>query len=433
MTVVSSWGRLSRLEHKVVPLVNSAVVPSILMDTQPGIAFGNGRSYGDSCLNPNGILWPTRAMDHLLEFDAETGLLKCEAGVLLREIQHLFVPRGWMLAVTPGTQLITVGGAIANDVHGKNHHVFGTFGDSVRYIKLIRSNGEVIQCSPELHEEWFSATVGGLGLTGVIVEVWIQLRRVAGAWLDTESIPYQNIDEFLTLADQSEANWEHTVSWIDCVGARAGRGIFMRGNHSMSAVNNEVFVKTVKRMPLEPPISLVNNLSVRAFNELYFRLNKLKAGHKIVHFEEFFYPLDGLLEWNKMYGPKGFFQYQCVIPRDVGNLALQEILREIGSSGEGSFLAVLKTFSKRRSVGMLSFPMPGITLALDFPNRGARTEALFQRLDAIVGEAEGRIYMAKDARMGKELFESGYPNFSKFLNFRDYGMSSAMSRRLFGN
>lgn len=435
MAAVSSWGRLDRSDHHVTALAHERSVHAALCASAsglPGVAFGNGRSYGDVCLNPGGTLWAMRGLDHLLSFDESSGILRCEAGVLLRDIQRLMVPRGWMLPVTPGTQLVTVGGAIANDVHGKNHHVYGAFGDNVRSITLVRTDGEVVECSPEARPDWFAATVGGLGLTGIVAEASIQLRRVNGPWMNTESIPYSNTAEFLSLSERSEDDWEHTVSWIDCIGAGAGRGIFMRANHA-SLTHTELGDKGSRCMPVEPPISLVNNWSLRAFNALYFNVNKLKSGLGLAHYEKFFYPLDNLLEWNKMYGPRGFYQYQCAIPHGVGKDAVDQMLREIARAGDGSFLAVLKTFGNRPAVGMLSFPMPGITLALDFPNRGARTHALFERLDAVVREAKGRIYMAKDARMPRELFEAGYPRLQEFLGYRDPGISSAMSRRLMGN
>jgi FAD/FMN-containing dehydrogenase len=391
-----------------------------------------GRSYGDVCLNPNGVLWNTTGLDRFISFDASTGRLVCEAGVLLRDIQRLIIPRGWILPVTPGTQLVTVGGAIANDVHGKSHHVFGSFGDHVQRIKLTRTDGVIIECGPDLLPDWFSATVGGIGLTGVITQADIQLRRVAGPWLDTETVPYANLDEFFHLADDSEAEWEHTVSWIDCVSRGGGRGLFMRGNPSDVGLRPEPHDRELI-MPFVPPMSLVNRLSLRLFNMAYFNLKKWQAGRSIVHYEPFLYPLDNLLEWNRMYGLKGFFQYQCVVPREVGLDAIQAMLGEIVHAGDGSFLAVLKTFGNRKSVGMMSFPRPGVTLALDFPNKGGRTLKLLDRLDAIVRETSGRIYLAKDARMPRDLFEAGYPRLAEFLQYRDPGISSALSRRLMGD
>jgi FAD/FMN-containing dehydrogenase len=391
-----------------------------------------GRSYGDACLNPQGTLWLTTGLDHFIAFDDRTGRLVCEAGVLLCDIQRLAVPRGWILPVTPGTQLVTVGGAIANDVHGKNHHVLGAFGDHVQRLTLLRTDGETIQCGADERPDWFAATVGGVGLTGVIVQAEIQLRRIPGPWLETETIPYANLDEFFQLADDSEAQWEHTVSWIDCIPGSGGRGVFMRGN-PVAAKRQPAPPGRQLTMPIVPPVSLVNRLSLRPFNMAYYHLKKWRAGRAVTHYEPFFYPLDNLLEWNRMYGPRGFFQYQSVVPRGVARDAVQSMLQEIARFGDGSFLAVLKTFGNRTPVGMLSFAQPGATLALDFPNHGEHTQKLFARLDAIVTEARGRIYLAKDARMPRALFEAGYPRLPEFLKYRDRGISSGLSRRLMGS
>jgi len=431
MVAISSWGRLGHWEHDVLALSDRHQVTQQLRNNRLGIAHGMGRSYGDVCLNPDGILWSTTGLDRFISFDENTGRLVCEAGVLLRDIQRLTTPHGWILPVTPGTQLVTVGGAIANDVHGKNHHVFGSFGDHVQQIKLMRTDGTTIECGPNLQQNWFFATVGGIGLTGVITEADIQLRKIAGPWLDTETIPYYDLDKFFDLADSSEADWEHTVSWIDCISS-SGRGLFMRANPTNISPLPDPKCKKIT-MPFVPPISLVNKLSLRPFNTAYFNLKKWQAGRSFTHYEPFFYPLDNLSEWNRIYGPKGFFQYQSVVPREAGASAVQAMLKEITSSGDGSFLAVLKTFGNRQAVGMMSFPQPGVTLALDFPNKGELTLKLFQKLDAIVREAGGRIYLAKDARMPRDLFETGYPRLSEFLQYRDPGISSAMSRRLIGD
>ena len=433
MKAVSSWGRLSAEPHHVFSARDlPALQQALRHSSNPGLAHGMGRSYGDACLNPGGTLWLTCGLDHFIAFDEDNGRLVCEAGVLLRDIQRLAVPRGWMLPVTPGTQLVTVGGAIANDVHGKNHHVLGSFGDHVLRLTLLRTNGETIECGPHERSDWFAATVGGVGLTGIITQAELQLRRTPGPWLDTETLAYANLDEFFQLADASEAHWEHTVSWIDCISGGGGRGVFMRGNPIVTAPR-PLPTAQQRTMPLVSPVSLVNRLSLRPFNMAYYHLKKWRAGRAITHYEAFFYPLDNLLEWNRMYGPRGFFQYQSVVPRAVGRDAIQAMLREIARSGDGSFLAVLKTFGNRQPVGMLSFAQPGVTLALDFPNHGARTHRLFERLDAIVREAQGRIYLAKDARMPRELFEAGYPRLPEFLPYRDPGISSGLSRRLMGS
>ncbi|HUR89894.1 MAG TPA: FAD-binding oxidoreductase [Ramlibacter sp.] len=432
MRGVSSWGRLGALPHRVVPLLDPArLAAQVAEGPLPGLAYGMGRSYGDVCLNPEGTLWETRALDHFVSFDDATGELVCEPGVLLGDIQRSFAGKGWMLPVSPGTQFVTVGGAIANDVHGKNHHVRGSFGDHVSRITLVRTDGRVIECGPEVEREWFRATVGGLGLTGVISQTTIRLQRVPGPWLETETIPFDNLNEFFVWADSSEADWEYTVAWIDCL-APQGRGLFMRARPTEAAGRQEPSPKRLA-VPFEPPLSLVNKVSLRAFNAAYYQLKKGKREKSVEHYSTFLYPLDDVAGWNRMYGPRGFYQYQSVVPHAHRKETTAAMLEAISTSGEGSFLAVLKTFGNRESPGMLSFPMHGTTLALDFANAGERTTHLFGRLDAIVSEAGGRIYPAKDARMPRELFERGYPKLTAFHEFRDPGISSGMSRRLMGN
>ncbi len=430
---MSSWGRVTNDLHRIIPITDSSTISRLIEfgKGQAGLAYGMGRSYGDVCLNSGGILWQTAGLNHFIDFDSSTGRLKCEAGVLLRDLQKVFIPKGWMLPVTPGTQMVTIGGAIANDIHGKNHHLSGSFGNHVNSIRLHRTDGSILECSPNQNAEWFEATVGGLGLTGVIAEAEIQLKPTLGPWLEMETIPFNHLSDFFALADASEEHWEHTVSWIDCM-SPTNRGIFMRANPSeLSRTISEV--RGNKKIPFTPPVSIVNRLTLRPFNWAYYNLQKYKSGKSVVHYEPFFYPLDKLLEWNRMYGPRGFYQYQSVVPRSVGVDATRAMLKEIEQSGEGSFLGVLKTFGNRHSIGMLSFPEPGVTLALDFPNHGQTTHQLFERLDAIVKEAKGRLYPAKDARMPKKLFEVGYPKLSQFLQYRDPGISSELSRRLMGS
>jgi FAD/FMN-containing dehydrogenase len=427
-TPVSSWGRLGAPLHHLKPLHNAQVLPADR--TVKGLAFGNGRSYGDVCLNPDGVLWTTQGLDRFMAFDDATGLMTCEAGVLLRDMQRLAVARGWMLPVTPGTQLITLGGAIANDVHGKNHHVMGSFGDHVQSLHLLRTDGEIIDCGPNEQIPWFQATVGGMGLTGVITQATLQLRRVHGPWLETENEPFTDLASFFDLANTSEADWEHTVSWVDCLNKK-GRGVFMRGNHAETQ-SGPMPAKGLLGIPIVPPVSLVNPLSLQPFNWAYYQMQARKRSTALVHYEPFFHPLDNVKNWNRIYGPKGFYQYQSVVPRSTGKEAVLSMLDSISRSGEGSFLAVLKTFGNRPSVGMMSFPMPGVTLALDFPNKGTKTQSLLRSLDDIVRSAGGRIYAAKDASMPRDLFEQGYPRLKEFMQYRDPGISSAMSRRLMG-
>jgi len=432
MIKVSSWGRLSALPHTVHALTEAGDVQSVLARSLPGVAFGHGRSYGDVCLNPGGTIWATTKLDRFVSFDPETGILVCEAGLMLRDIQRHLMPQGWSLPVTPGTQFVTIGGAIANDVHGKNHHSQGSFGDHIRRIRLVRTDGQVIECGPDHHGEWFAATVGGLGLTGLITEVELQLLRCQGEWVETETLPFATLEEFSQITEASIATWDYTVSWVDCTTDGGGRGLFSRGNST-----DRVGLKNPKKrrlsVPITPPLSLINRFSTRAFNQAYFTVKKDRVGRTLSHYEPFFYPLDNLRQWNRLYGPKGFFQYQCVVPHRDGLEAIQAILKEISLKGDGSFLAVLKTFGDRKPRGLMSFPQPGITLALDFPNEGKRTLGLLDRLDAIVRQIGGRVYLAKDARLSREMFEASYPNLNEFLKYRDPGMSSSMSRRLMGS
>lgn len=429
MIALTSWGRLSSLPHDVRSPRDPQDLAHILSAaTGPGVAYGMGRSYGDVCLNPDGELWVTTGLDHLLAFNPATGRLRCEAGVLLGDIHRLALPHGWMLPVSPGTQYVTVGGAIANDVHGKNHHCFGSFGDHVLQLSLQRTDGQLLDCGPALLPEWFAATVGGLGLTGVILRVELQLRPVAGPWLDTETLPHASLEQFFELAAGSERDWEHTVSWIDCLAGDGGRGLFMRARGALDQDGVEPRLRQ-RGMPFSPPLSLVNPLTVRPFNLAYRQLKRWPR-HRRSHYAGYLYPLDHIHHWNRLYGPQGFYQYQCVVPAVTQRDAMPALLRSVAASGQGSFLAVLKTFGARPSPGLLSFPMAGATLALDFPNRGDSTLALFERLDAIVAEAGGRLYAAKDARMPRALFEAGYPSLPAFLPFRDPGISSALSRRL---
>lgn len=434
--ILESWGRLSRQAHTLVPLHRASDVARALRNHQPGIAYGAGRSYGDAPLNPGGVAWTTQGLDRFVDFDEERGLLVCEAGMLLRDIQQLILPRGWTLPVTPGTQLVTIGGAIANDVHGKNHHVAGSFGHHVRRLLLARCDGSQAWIDAEHHPELFAATIGGIGLTGVVVEAELQLERSPGPWLDTETHAFESLDVFFALSDAStQEGWLHTVAWVDCLAGRRGqetRGIFQRANPA-----DDQSGTTPRRLglgvPATLPVSLVNAASLRLMNAIYYHGHRMRSGHGRSHQDPFLYPLDSLAQWNRIYGPRGFHQYQCALPRASGEAAVREMLGAIAAVGQGSFLTTLKIMGDRPAVGMLSFPMPGVTLALDFPHQAERTEQLFRRLDAIVGAAGGRLYLAKDSRQPQALFQSGYPLWEEFTLHRDPGISSSMSRRLFGS
>ena len=398
------------------------------------LPFGNGRSYGDSCLNNGGALLDMRGLNRILSFDRCTGILRCETGVLLADILTLVVPMGWFLPVTPGTRFVTVGGAIANDVHGKNHHRTGTFGQHILRLALQRSDLGTVMCSPEINAELFSATIGGLGLTGVILWAELQLRPVANAGVASETIRFSNLDEFFTLSSESDKDYEYTVAWIDCLaqGTSLGRGLFMRGNHAAPQPTPPSPAKNTRSFPIELPFPLVNAVSLRAFNALYYRKQLARVRRAITHYEPFFYPLDGILHWNRMYGRQGFFQFQCVVPTHSAKEAIRELLHAIAAARSGSFLAVLKVFGDKPSPGLLSFPRPGATLALDFPNQGQRTLDLLSNLGTIVAAAGGAVYPAKDAGMLGGHFRLYFPHWAEFQQYVDPRFSSSFWRRVIG-
>jgi FAD/FMN-containing dehydrogenase len=426
----SSWGNVIRGQYEIAPL------PSRHSDFPSGppdstvLPYGNGRSYGDSCLNAGAALIPTRSLDHFIEMDAERGIVTCEAGTLLDDILQLVMPLNWFVPVTPGTRFITLGGAIANDVHGKNHHGAGTIARHILRFELLRSDGQRLLCSPTENPEWFNATLGGLGLTGIITWATLQLRRISGPGMAVETIRFSNLDEFLQLQSESDRDFEYTVAWVDCLGTgkQLGRGLLQRANHAAADAALPEAKSGGLGVPIAPPFSLINAASLRIFNTLYY--HRPQARHSVQRFDKFFYPLDGISNWNRLYGPRGLYQYQCVIPGAQGRDGTAELLNAIARSGQGSFLAVLKVFGALESPGLLSFPREGITLALDFPNRGAPLERLFVELDAIVRNAGGRLYPAKDGRMPGDLFRTGYPAWKEFTRFIDPRFSSSFWRRV---
>ncbi|MEY2169648.1 MULTISPECIES: FAD-binding oxidoreductase [unclassified Rhodanobacter] len=430
-TIGQSWGRYPPTKQSVVAVTDRhAELPVTGGSLLP---YGNGRSYGDSCLNDGGTLLHARGLNRYLSFDPTSGLLECEAGVLFSEILDLVVPQGWFLPVTPGTKFITVGGAIANDVHGKNHHKAGTFGRHVLAFELLRSDGSRLLCSPTDHPDWFAATIGGLGLTGLITWARIQLRRIAGPWMSTEVHRFKDLAGFFRLSEDSDRDYEYTVAWIDCAakGRALGRGLFTRANHA-SAIPDRRPAASTRRLgvPLVPPLSLINPLSLRTFNTLYYHRQRQPIVHLTTHYEPHFYPLDGIGDWNRVYGPRGFLQYQCVVPPAAAEACVDQLARMISASGGGSFLAVLKQFGQLRSPGLLSFPRAGTTLALDFPNHGETTLRLLDRLDDVVATAGGAIYPAKDARMSGPLFRASFPAWESFRPFVDPRFSSSFWRRV---
>jgi FAD/FMN-containing dehydrogenase len=429
----ASWGRYPVYDAAVLPLNWASDFPPSTLQLNGMLPVGMGRSYGDVCLLKDGTLLPTRGMDRLLHFDPQTGLLRCESGVTLAEILNFGVPRGWFLPVTPGTKYVTVGGAIANDIHGKNHHIAGTFGGHVRRFELVRSDGAAMLCSPTDNEDWYAATIGGLGLTGLITWAEVQLKPIVSRLIKYEGIQFRGLDEFIALSKASQ-HLEYTVSWIDCVsqGKNFARGIFMQGDHSEIPAPLPQSPEPKLVFPFDLPGFALNRASMSAFNSLYFHKQFKKQVVSLVDYEPFFYPLDKVLHWNRMYGKRGLLQFQCVVPWDNGKHAITEILKAITASGLASFLAVLKVFGDVKSPGMMSFPAPGITLALDFPIKPETSFPLFDRLASMTLEFGGRLYPAKDARMTAAQFQAFYPQWQQFARYRDPQISSSFWERVTG-
>jgi L-gulonolactone oxidase len=428
MQAVSSWGRLRSARHDVA---RPAFLDSARVAPQgaPALCYGLGRSYGDVCLNENGRLIVTDQLDRIIGFDRASGVLRAEAGLSFDRLLRVAVPAGWFVPVTPGTKFVTLGGAVANDVHGKNHESASTFGAHVRALGLARSGGEVLTLSPSENPDLFAATVGGLGLTGMILWVEVQLVAIRSAMIDSETLRLDNLDAFFRVAGESRA-WPYTVAWVDCLakGAATGRGFFSRGRH---AEEGGLVVHSAPRLaaPLDAPGFLLNAYSIALFNAT-IRHRPWAYGRKRVPYDPFFYPLDSVAGWNKLYGRRGFFQHQSVVPMPNAPDTVRKLLTLTAEFGEGSFLAVLKLLGDKPSPGLLSFPMPGATLTLDFPNKGESTRRLLTRMTDIVIAAGGRIYPAKDATMSAEAFRAGYPQWRKLEAQRDPAFMSDFWRRV---
>jgi FAD/FMN-containing dehydrogenase len=424
-----SWGRHPKVAHRRVAKVYwRDQIPELLQRAEPGslLPYGMGRSYGDSCLNDNRDLLDCSAINRILDFDWETGRIRVESGMMLGDLLEVIVPHGWFLPVTPGTKFVTIGGAIANDVHGKNHHRAGTFGNYVEQLMLYRSDSEPVACSPSSNADLFQATIGGLGLTGVIGWADLRLKRITGNTIDSERLPFTGLDEFLSLSSSSDEQFEYTVAWIDCLARSRMRGLIFRGNHGEGYRRNHA---RGWKIPFTFPEFLLSRRTVTLFNAAYQGLNARNAGRSVVHYDKFFYPLDSVLNWNRLYGRRGLVQYQCVVPRSEAE-AVKHVVERVSASGEGCFLAVLKLFGEIPSPGMLSFPRPGLTLALDLPMRGRRTLALLDSLDELVLASGGALYPAKDARMSAAMFQTGFPNWKSFEPFIDAKLSSSFWRRV---
>ncbi|KPF81106.1 hypothetical protein IP70_24580 [alpha proteobacterium AAP38] len=442
LALLSGWGRYPTAQCHLLR-------PGTLIDAineggtaRSLITRGNGRSYGDASLNPVTTLSSLR-LDRLLAFDQQNGLLTAEAGLLLSDLLAVFVPRGWFPSVTPGTRFVTLGGMLAADVHGKNHHVDGSFGDHVEHFALLCGDGVVRCCSRTQNVELFRATIGGMGLTGTILTITMRLRRIETPWMLQETARCRDLDETLAAFDASQSA-PYSVAWIDCLakGRARGRALLYRGEHVGEAAlptgakpPRSMAGPPRLRVPIDIPGWVLNGWTVQAFNALYYRYSR--PGNALIHYQQFFYPLDAFGDWNRLYGRRGFVQYQCVVPMAGGREAILQLLDRIAAAGTGSFLAVLKQFGTGSAAGqggLLSFPMPGYTLAVDFPATTA-TFALMRDMDHIVADTGGRLYLAKDARMSVDLMSGCYPDVSRFREIcrtvdPDHRYGSLLSERL---
>lgn len=406
---ITNWGNFPVVEKEMKSEDSLQKIKDFVLSHKEVIARGNGRCYGDASLGEN--IFSTKRLNKFIGFDKIEGVLECEAGVLLSDILEISVPQGYFLNVTPGTKFVSVGGAIASDVHGKNHHSEGCFSEYVLEFKLMKENAEVITCSREENTEDFWATVGGMGLTGIILSAKIKLKNIETAYIRQESIKADNLDEIFQLFEESEG-WLYNVAWIDCLqkGENIGRSILMRGYHALREelppkLHKNPLKNPRKIMPTIPfyfPSWVLNSFTIKIFNWLYYNKQTKKSVEGFVHYEPFFYPLDVINEWNKIYGKKGFIQYQMVIPKEKGKEGMRKILETIAGSGNGSFLAVLKLFGKNNPKAYNSFPMEGYTLALDFKVND-KLKSLVEELDKIVEEFGGRIYLTKDSMSNPKL------------------------------
>ena len=429
----TSWGRVVRAEHAVAkPRFPDELAGCFGADRsdEPILAVGLRRSYGDSGLNAGKRVIDMTGLDRFVAFDAGAGRLRADAGLSIDDLLRVIVPKGWFLPTTPGTRFVTLGGAVANDVHGKNHHRSGSFGCSVTGIGLRRSDGSQQWLRPG--EPLFQATVGGLGLTGVITDVELNLSPIASAFLDVERVAFRDIADFFRIATESTARFEHTVAWIDCANTdkALGRGVLQRASWRTDGDLAPHRARSRPAIPFDLPAGALNQVTLRLFNHFYHRLQSRGRRVRRLHYAPFFYPLDSLRLWNRLYGAAGFYQYQCVIPPDAQEPALEQLIGIIARSGAGSFLAVLKTFGTRQSGGLLSFPREGATLALDFANHGAATLTLLAALDDVVLKAGGRLYPAKDGRMPAHMFQASYPNWKRLEAVKDPAISSDFWRRV---
>ncbi|MVT11214.1 FAD-binding oxidoreductase [Chitinophaga tropicalis] len=428
---LANWGNYPAISCDESSFSQEEQVQDFISSHSSIIARGNGRCYGDASLAHHSV--STLKYDKVLAFDTVNGVFECQSGITLDQILEIIVPQGWFLPVTPGTKFITVGGAVASDVHGKNHHVDGSFSGHITEMDVITGNKETITCSAEKEPDLFWATCGGMGLTGIITRVKFDLKKIETAYIHQKQIKAKNLEHLIQLFEEYKA-YTYSMAWIDCLqkGDAFGRGILIVGEHArpeeLNAQQSKMPLQLADKRKLSVPFNLpsfaLNTLTVKAFNWLYYAKNTKQEIDNVIPYEPFFYPLDAILHWNRGYGKAGFVQYQFVLPLEKKE-GLVAILRRISDKGWGSFLAVLKVFGVQES--LISFPMEGYTLALDFPVRKGLFEFL-DELDELVLQYGGRLYLSKDARMKKDIFWNSYPNARKFADIVKTYNSSGLFR-----
>lgn len=417
----SGWGLFPRIEAHTV----SAHRASDLVHTHPDSSIliqGARRSYGDACLAEQIV--SAQPLHHLLEFDAQRGLVRCEAGISLDRLLSFIVPRGFFLPVTPGTKFPTLGGCIAADVHGKNHHTDGSIAQFIEELELLLADGSPVCCSRTEHAELFWATLGGMGLTGAIYAATLRLKQTSSSYMRTRTIKTHNFDDLCEQFEQTQSRYTYSVAWVDSLasGSQLGRGSLMLGEHaSASDVSATPPIKPHgsggPSVPFYFPSATLNRGTMRLFNALVYHRQLRRQREAIVHYDPYFYPLDFLSHWNRIYGKRGFLQYQFAVPFDTGRSLMGDILQRIAQRGVASFLTVLKTLGAE-SGGLLSFPLPGYTLALDIPLRDPNIVAFLHEITEDVVRAGGRIYLAKDAMIRRTDFEAMYPRLDEFKRIK---------------
>lgn len=434
--MLEGWGRL--------PVPGSEVLSENLERVTPGTVLmrGLGRSYGDSSLpaNPKDKVVATRLANRILSFDPTTGVMRAEAGLSLVELNRILLPRGWFSPVTPGTQYVTLGGMVASDVHGKNHHVAGCFGAHVRALKMRLADDSIIECGPDKEPDLFWATVGGMGLLGHILEVEFTLDKIPSPWISRESTRVRDLDEFLVALNSAAPRWPMTVGWIDCVckGSAMGRGILDAGRWATAEEAYDHVPKMHRgiKFPVDLPSWCVNELTVGLFNTAYYWKQFERRVTGLASPSQFFYPLDGILEWNRGYGKRGFTQYQCVIPRQAGVPAVTEFMQLLTKLGGASPLSVIKDCGPEGK-GLLSFPLEGTSIAVDMACT-PDLQNIVDRLNEFVIATGGRVYLTKDRFTRADHFQAMEPRLPAFLAAREKWdpkrkLRSAQSVRLFGD